>query len=176
MSKPWTDGEKMAFLNQVIAQLLPRGSTINYKTLNMPGRTTKSLQHLMNKIRTEGAAYRGQSSRSSQSLTATTPEATTDRATPPPNPTRTLPSRRARNKRPLVFNDDDDDDEEEDHKTAPRIKRQRPSANHVKKEVVDPDADTITVKNSDADKVGVSSDSELTDIKGEPSEYELDEA
>ncbi|KAI2624198.1 hypothetical protein GGR54DRAFT_595444 [Hypoxylon sp. NC1633] len=54
----WSEGEKALFYVQVVDQFSNNGrSRINYSKINMPGRTTKSLTHVMNKIRAEAAAY-----------------------------------------------------------------------------------------------------------------------
>ncbi|KAI5868481.1 hypothetical protein GGS23DRAFT_545761 [Durotheca rogersii] len=57
-AKPWTDGEKIHFLMQVVDQLCKSGASVKYELLDMPGRTPKSMTHMMAKFRTEAAAFR----------------------------------------------------------------------------------------------------------------------
>ncbi|KEY65551.1 hypothetical protein S7711_08231 [Stachybotrys chartarum IBT 7711] len=46
----WTEEAKYQFLLRVVAQLKEDGKSINWSRINMPGRTTKSLQNMWTKI------------------------------------------------------------------------------------------------------------------------------
>ncbi|KAH7328219.1 hypothetical protein B0I35DRAFT_12210 [Stachybotrys elegans] len=52
-SGAWTDTAKLQFLLRIIGQLAPQGKGIDWKRIQMPGRTTKSLQMMWTKIRKE---------------------------------------------------------------------------------------------------------------------------
>ncbi|KAI4870085.1 hypothetical protein F4820DRAFT_405040 [Hypoxylon rubiginosum] len=170
MSKPWTDGEQICFLNQVINHLLSQGGHVKYDKLNMPGRTPKSLSHAMEKVRAQGAAYQKQTGQP-----VTTPKGSRKGATAAPKTPPTTPTRATR-KHPSPRRDDSDEDDDEEYKPGPRPKRQRRLVRRVKKEVVDSDADTIAAKkDSDTDNAGVNSDSE-SNAKDVKEEDGLDEA
>ncbi|EMR62931.1 hypothetical protein UCREL1_10130 [Eutypa lata UCREL1] len=53
----WTDAEKYTLMVQIIKQLTAGGIKIKLSELSMPGRTTKSLSHMLGKIRDEAAAF-----------------------------------------------------------------------------------------------------------------------
>ncbi|OTB08160.1 hypothetical protein M426DRAFT_7966 [Hypoxylon sp. CI-4A] len=51
--KPWSQEEKTSFLVQVMDQLTKGGASIPFAQVNLPGRTTKSMTHLVSKLRAE---------------------------------------------------------------------------------------------------------------------------
>lgn len=49
-SSAWTEAAKFQLLLRIVAQLREDGKSINWTKVNMPGRTTKSLQNMWTKI------------------------------------------------------------------------------------------------------------------------------
>ncbi|RYP13701.1 hypothetical protein DL767_010605 [Monosporascus sp. MG133] len=54
----WTDAEKASLMVQIIDQLTSAGGKVRLGELNMPGRTPKSLMHMLGKIKDEAAAHK----------------------------------------------------------------------------------------------------------------------
>ncbi|KFH47705.1 hypothetical protein ACRE_014130 [Hapsidospora chrysogenum ATCC 11550] len=52
----WTDAAKFQFLLRIVAVMREDGRPIPWSKINMPGRTTKSLQNMWTKIQKETAA------------------------------------------------------------------------------------------------------------------------
>ncbi|RYP10318.1 hypothetical protein DL765_008172 [Monosporascus sp. GIB2] len=69
----WTDAEKASMMVQIIEQLTSAGGKVRLGELNMPGRTTKSLTHMLGKIKEEAALHKreGGSGSGSGSVPAT---------------------------------------------------------------------------------------------------------
>ncbi|RYP00250.1 hypothetical protein DL764_006586 [Monosporascus ibericus] len=67
----WTDAEKVSMMVQIIEQLTSAGGKVRLGDLNMPGRTQKSLTHMLGKIKDEAAAYKGEGGNDSGSVPAT---------------------------------------------------------------------------------------------------------
>ncbi|RYP63634.1 hypothetical protein DL770_009329 [Monosporascus sp. CRB-9-2] len=67
----WTDAEKASLMVQIIDQLTSAGGKVRLGELNMPGRTPKSLTHMLGKIKDEAAAHKGEGGSGSSSVPAT---------------------------------------------------------------------------------------------------------
>ncbi|RYP56204.1 hypothetical protein DL771_011991 [Monosporascus sp. 5C6A] len=67
----WTDAEKASMMVQIIDQLTSAGGKVRLGELNMPGRTTKSLTHMLGKIKDEAAAHKVEGGSGSGSVPAT---------------------------------------------------------------------------------------------------------
>ncbi|RYO84107.1 hypothetical protein DL766_008110 [Monosporascus sp. MC13-8B] len=67
----WTDAEKASMMVQIIEQLTSAGGKVRLGELNMPGRTTKSLTHMLGKIKEEAALHKREGGSGSGSVPAT---------------------------------------------------------------------------------------------------------
>ncbi|RYP57955.1 hypothetical protein DL769_009177 [Monosporascus sp. CRB-8-3] len=63
----WTEAEKASMMVQIIEQLTSAGAKVRLGDLNMPGRTTKSLTHMLGKIKEEAAAHKREGANASGS-------------------------------------------------------------------------------------------------------------
>ncbi|KAK5998516.1 hypothetical protein PT974_00895 [Cladobotryum mycophilum] len=95
----WTEEAKYQFLLRIIAQLKEDGRPIRWERINMPGRTTKSLQNMWTKIKKAVDEI----------------EKETASGTPAKTSAKKASSRGRPKKSILVQQDDDVDDDEEDN-------------------------------------------------------------
>ncbi|KAI9171160.1 hypothetical protein HJFPF1_00640 [Paramyrothecium foliicola] len=93
----WTEEAKFQFLLRIVAQFKEDGKAINWQRVNMPGRTTKSLQNMWTKI---NKAVADLEEKSANGTPASSPAKTPKKATP----------RKSAAKKAMQAADDEEDD------------------------------------------------------------------